>query len=368
MAIPTSGIELCERGLIPDAIARAGMRRLIATRLQSPEARDVERRAENIRRLVAEWSRGPIAEQTAEANAQHYEVPAEFFRLSLGKRLKYSCCLYPNGDETLDQAEEAMLALYAERAQLADGQRVLDLGCGWGSLTLWLAERYPGMDIVSVSNSAGQRAHIETQCAQRGFTNVHVITADINDFDPADHNQDRPFDRAVSIEMFEHMRNYQELLRRVSTWLKPDGLLFVHIFAHPTLAYPYEVRSAKDWMTQYFFAGGVMPSQHLLMHFQQHMAIEDHWWVNGQHYEKTSNHWLDLMDANRDRIIELFSTAYGEADAKLWVQRWRMFYMAVAEFFGYDQGQEWGVGHYLFRPRVAAATTKHRTKAAVETA
>ena len=368
MAIPTSGIELCERGLIPDAIARAGMRRLIATRLQSPEAQDVEKRSENIRKLVAEWSRGPIAEQTAEANAQHYEVPSEFFRLSLGKRLKYSCCLYPNGDETLDQAEEAMLALCARRAQLADGQRVLDLGCGWGSLTLWLAEQYPNMDIVSVSNSAGQRAHIESVCAQRGYTNVHVITCDINTFDPADHGQDQSFDRAVSIEMFEHMRNYKELLRRVATWLKPDGLLFVHIFAHPTLAYPYEVRSAKDWMTKYFFAGGVMPSQNLLMHFQDHMAIEDHWWVNGQHYEKTSNHWLDIMDANRPRITELFAQAYGADDAKLWVQRWRMFYMAVAEFFGYDNGQEWGVGHYLFKPRVTVTAKQRTAKTVVEQA
>ncbi|MBR9812286.1 methyltransferase domain-containing protein, partial [bacterium] len=230
------------------------------------------------------------------------------------------------------------------------------------------AEHYPNMDIVSVSNSAGHLAHIESMCAERGYTNVHVITADINGFDPAEHDQGKPFDRAVSIEMFEHMRNYKELLRRVSTWLKLDGLLFVHIFAHPTLAYPYEVRSAKDWMTQYFFAGGVMPSQHLLMHFQDDMAIEDHWWVNGQHYEKTSNHWLAIMDAERPRITELFAQAYGADDAKLWVQRWRMFYMAVAEFFGYDNGQEWGVGHYLFKPRAAAGATNATARPAVESA
>jgi cyclopropane-fatty-acyl-phospholipid synthase len=350
-----SPIELCERGLVPDALARAGMRRLIQKRLDDEAASNPELRAETIRQLVRDWSEGDIAEQTDAANAQHYEVPAEFFLRSLGERLKYSCCYYPTGTETLEQAENAMLALYAERAQLQDGMRVLDIGCGWGSLTLWLAEHYPAMEIVSVSNSNGQREFIEQQAASKGLTNIHVITCDINVFDPADHDEAAGFDRALSVEMFEHMRNYKELLHRISTWLKPEGLLFVHIFAHPHLAYPYEDRSSTDWMTRYFFSGGVMPSQHLLMHFQEHMQIADHWWVGGQHYEKTSNHWLERMDAERARILPLFEQAYGNArDGKLWFQRWRMFYMAVAEFFGYRDGQEWGVGHYLFRPRVAA--------------
>jgi len=349
-----SAIDLCERGLIPDRLARAGMRRLIQKRLDSEEATDPEARSDTVRRLVREWSQGEIAEQTDAANAQHYEVPAEFFLRSLGERLKYSCCYYPTGRETLEQAEDAMLSLYAERARLRDGQRVLDIGCGWGSLTLWLAEHYPNMEIVSVSNSSGQREFIEQQARERGLSNIHVITCDINVFDPAAHGESAPFDRALSVEMFEHMRNYRELMRRISTWLKPDGLLFVHIFAHPHLAYPYEDRGDSDWMTRYFFSGGVMPSQHLLMHFQEHMRIADHWWVNGQHYEKTSNQWLERMDAERDTILPLFEQTYGTArEGRIWFQRWRMFYMAVAEFFGYRNGGEWGVGHYLFQPRVA---------------
>ncbi|MEC9408300.1 MAG: cyclopropane-fatty-acyl-phospholipid synthase family protein [Pseudomonadota bacterium] len=357
-----SPIELCERGLVPDVLARAGMRRLIQQRLDSEEASNPEARSEAIRQLVTDWSQGAIAEDTDAANAQHYEVPAEFFYRSLGERLKYSCCYYPQGNETLEQAEDAMLALYAERAQLEDGMRVLDIGCGWGSLTLWMAEQYPNMEIVSVSNSHGQRQFIEHQAAERGFENIHVITCDINAFDPADHDEAAPFDRALSIEMFEHMRNYRELLRRISGWLKPEGLLFVHIFAHPHLAYPYEDRGDKDWMTRYFFTGGVMPSQHLLMHFQEHMQIADHWWVGGQHYERTSNQWLERMDAERDSILPLFERAYGSArEGRIWFQRWRMFYMAVAEFFGYREGREWGVGHYLFRPRAVSGQATGET-------
>lgn len=343
-------IQLAERGLFPDPLVRAGMRRLIGERLKSDEARDGEQRTQRHSAWLDELRASPIAIQTQAANQQHYEVPSEFFRLHLGPRLKYSACLYPEGHETLGEAEEKMLALYAERAELRDGLRILDLGCGWGSLSLWLAERYPRAQIVGLSNSQGQREFIEARARERGLTNLRILTGNIVDFDfPA---QDVPagFDRVLSIEMFEHMRNYGLLLAKIARWLTADGKLFVHIFVHKLLSYPYEVRDETDWMTQYFFLGGLMPSENLLLNFQDDLKLERQWWVSGQHYEKTSNHWLAGMDAARARILPVFRQAYGD-EARVWFQRWRMFYMAVAEFFGYAAGNEWGVAHYRFVPR-----------------
>lgn len=346
-------IDLCERGYIPDRLARAGMRSLMRQRLRDEGSGGGESRAQRYSRFLDELRASPIAIETGAANEQHYEVPAEFFRLHLGPRLKYSCCLYPTGAETLAEAAEAMLALYAERAGLRDGMRILDLGCGWGSLSLWLAERYPNSQIVGLSNSHGQRRFIEQQAAERGFANLRVLTGNVVDFDFPAQGVAAGFDRVLSIEMFEHMKNYGLLLARIARWLKPDGRLFVHIFAHKLLAYHFEVQGRSDWMSKYFFTGGTMPSENLLLNFQDDLRLQRQWWVSGTHYERTSNHWLAGMDAQKAAIMEAFRAAYGEDQAALWFQRWRMFYMAVAELFGYAGGNEWGVAHYLFAPRQA---------------
>ena len=334
-------ITLCERGFIPDSLTRLGMRRLCKTRLRDEYAGDWQSRQIA---WVATLKQSAVAIETQAANDQHYEVPPPFFVASLGKRLKYSSCFYTLGNETLDQAEEAMLAIYCERAELSDGEAILELGCGWGSLTLWLAEKYPNAKITTVSNSKPQREFIEAKCLERGFKNVRVITCDVNKLELA-HGQ---FDRAVSIEMFEHMRNYDVLLERLSSWLKPAGKLFVHIFCHREVAYPFEVKGETDWMSQYFFTGGLMPAFDTFRHFDKHLRIEDDWKVAGTHYQKTSNHWLANMDKNKAEIMSVFEQCYGSAQAAIWFQRWRMFYMACAELFGFDGGREWLVGHYRF--------------------
>ena len=348
-------IDLCERGYVPDPLARFGMRRLIGQRLADESAGDpAARHAQFVRELRA----SPIAIHTADANAQHYEVPAEFFRLHLGPRLKYSCCLYGPQAQTLAQAEDAMLGLCAQRAGVADGQRILDLGCGWGSLSLWLAERFPRAQVVGLSNSSGQREFIEARARERGLANVTVRTGNVAEFDPSIRAADAAllgtgfgpweFDRILSVEMFEHMRNYEALLAKVARWLKPGGELFVHVFAHRALAYPFEVRDGSDWMSRHFFTGGLMPSARLLGEFQESLRLAQQWWVEGTHYERTANDWLAGMDARRTEIMAVFRAGYGAQEAARWFQRWRMFYMAVAELFGYRGGSEWGVAHYRF--------------------
>ena len=339
-------IDLCERGLVPDSLTRYGIRRLCAQRLREEHANDAVAAWSRFRALRDELRQSPLAIETDAANRQHYEVPARFFELCLGKRLKYSSCLYPTGRETLDQAEDAMLALYGERAQLADGQKILELGCGWGSLTLWMAEKFPKATITGVSNSHGQRQHIMAQAAQRGLGNIEIITEDVNALELTDR-----YDRVVSIEMFEHMRNYAGLLRKVSSWLKDDGRLFVHIFCHRELMYPFETAGDDNWMGRYFFTGGLMPAADTLLHFQDDLALDDQWRLSGTHYEKTSNHWLENQDRNRDEVMQVLKQAYGEKDAARWFQRWRMFWMACAELFGYDDGNQWLVGHYRFKRR-----------------
>lgn len=346
-------IDLCERGYFPDILARAGMRSLMKRRLVDEANHDGEVRSQRFNRFLDELRASPIAVETKAANEQHYEVPAEFFHLHLGPRLKYSCCLYPTGRETLAQAGEAMLSLYAERAGLRDGMRILDLGCGWGSLSLWLAEKYPNSRIVGLSNSHGQREFIQQRAAERGFGNLTVVTGNVVDFDFPAQGVTAQFDRVMSIEMFEHMKNYGLLLAKIARWLKPEGRLFVHIFVHKLLAYHFEVQGQSDWMSQHFFTGGTMPSENLLLNFQDDLCLERQWWVDGRHYEKTSNHWLQGMDAQKGAIMKVFRAGYGEEQAAIWFQRWRMFYMAVAELFGYADGNEWGVAHYLFAPRAA---------------
>ena len=337
-------LGLAERGRLPDVLLRAGIRRMCEARLRDELQGGLDTQAERMQARIDALRESPVAIHTDAANAQHYELPPAFFEQCLGARLKYSGCYYPTGRETLDQAENAMLSLYGQRAQLADGQDILELGCGWGSLTLWMAERYPNARITGVSNSHGQRQHIEAQCRMRGLQNVRIITCDVNrlELDAAQ------FDRCVSIEMFEHMRNYETLLGRISGWLKPGGALFVHIFCHHTQVYPFETAGKDNWMGRHFFTGGLMPSFDTLLHFQRDLAIESRWAVDGTHYEKTANHWLANQDVRRDVVMPILRQAYGE-HAALWAQRWRMFWMACAEMFGYRDGQEWLVGHYLFR-------------------
>jgi cyclopropane-fatty-acyl-phospholipid synthase len=339
-----STIELVERGLVPDALVRQGIRRLCATRLEEEGMFDPARADARFRALLAELRRSPLAIETDAANAQHYEVPTRFFELCLGKRLKYSSCYYPTGAETLDEAEEAMLALYGERAQLADGQDILELGCGWGSLTLWMAQLYPSARITAVSNSATQRAHIETACAMRGLANVRVLTCDVNRLELPD----AAFDRCVSIEMFEHLRNYESLFARIAGWLRPGGRLFAHIFCHRHLMYPFEATGEDDWMGRHFFTGGLMPAADTFLHFQRDLRLEERWLLPGTHYERTANHWLANHDLRRDAVMEVLSAAYGKDQAARWNQRWRMFWMACAELFGYQAGRQWQVAHYRF--------------------
>jgi cyclopropane-fatty-acyl-phospholipid synthase len=335
---------LLERDLLPDWLIRIGIRRLLAQRLRD-EAGRYDPAA-----YAADLAGRPIAEDTRAANEQHYEVPTRFYQLCLGRRLKYSGCLYPTGTETLDQAEEAMLALYVERAQLADGQEILELGCGWGSLSLYLAEKFPRARITGVSNSRTQKESIDDAARRLGLANLRIITCDMNAFeaDPA------AYDRVVSIEMFEHMKNYRLLLANVARWLKPDGRLFVHIFTHRALSYHFVARDASDWMSRHFFTGGQMPSHDLLARFQDNLRLVGEWQVSGTHYRRTAEDWLRNMDRHRAAIEPLFARAYGPGQARKWWVYWRVFFLSCAELWGYEGGEEWQVSHYLFAPPGAA--------------
>jgi cyclopropane-fatty-acyl-phospholipid synthase len=320
-----------------------GIRRLCARRLLEERADNAVAAWQKFHQRLDELRLSPLAVHTDAANEQHYELPPRFFELCLGKRLKYSSCFFSRGDESLDEAEEAMLSLYGQRAQLADGQDILELGCGWGSLTLWMAQNFPRSRITAVSNSRPQREFIEARCRAAGFANVSVITRDVNQLvlPPAQ------FDRVVSIEMFEHMRNYERLLHSIASWLRPGGKLFVHIFCHRELMYPFETEGDDNWMGRHFFTGGLMPSADTLLWFQSDLRIERQWRLSGMHYQKTANAWLANHDAHRREVLEVLREAYGD-HAPIWHQRWRMFWMACAELFGYRGGNEWLVGHYRF--------------------
>jgi cyclopropane-fatty-acyl-phospholipid synthase len=334
--------SLLAQDLLPDWLIRAGIRHLLRQRLREIARPDptaqVAQFAESLRAM-------PIAINTAESKAQHYEVPTAFYLRCLGPRLKYSSGYYEQGTESLAQAEERMLALTCERAQLANGSAILELGCGWGSLTLWMAESYPHARITGVSHSRTQREHILAEAGKRGLTNVEIITCDMNEFDLAAGQ----FDRVVSVEMFEHMKNWPQLMANIDRWLKPSGMFFAHVFTHSRFAYHFEARDESDWMGRHFFTGGMMPAHGLFPRFQDNLKLVQDWKLNGRHYAQTAEHWLQNMDAHRAEIQPLLAQTYGPDQAAKWWAYWRVFYLACAELWWFHAGEEWQVSHYLFR-------------------
>lgn len=344
------GITAAEYGWLPDWAVRAGIRSLLRERLRTLRLNIGEDADRQRSRHLAAMRAGPIAPVPAAANAQHYEVPAQFFERVLGPRLKYSCGWWPVGVSTLAEAEESMLRLTSDRAGVTDGMRLLDLGCGWGSWSLWVAETVPNVEVVAVSNSAGQRQYIEREAARRGLQNLTVVTADMNSFEP-----DGTFDRVVSIEMFEHMRNYGRLLSRIRSWLRPHGRLFVHIFCHRRYPYFFEDAASGDWMARHFFTGGMMPSQDLLSGVQGDLEVESQWRVSGREYQRTAEAWLQNLDRHRPEIERLLEAAGAAVSGRVAAGRWRLFFLACAELFGSDGGQEWFVTHSLLRPCSADA-------------
>lgn len=335
--------RLLESNMVPDAVIRFGIRRMLAQKLAEEERLCEKSEERKLTRFAEELKLQPIAIATAKANQQHYEVPTEFYKLVLGPRLKYSCAFWTDQTETLKQAEEAMLTLTCERAELTNNDmRILELGCGWGSLSLWMAERYPSAKILAISNSKTQKEHIDNEISQRGLKNLEVRTCDINDFTTTE-----KFDRVVSVEMFEHLKNYELLFERISDWLLPTGKLFVHIFSHRKFAYHYVNVDGNDWLTEHFFTGGMMPAENLFSYFQRDLAIEKQWRVNGSHYQKTCAAWLANMDGNRSEIEPILSATYGKEVRRWWVY-WRLFFLACEELFNFKNGEEWIVSHYLF--------------------
>ena len=335
-------IKLAEKGLLPDPLIRLGIKRLCEQRLSVVQI-DADALEKSHQQWIDLLTKSPIAIVPEKANEQHYEVPPKFFELTLGASLKYSCGFWPKGVSSLDESESEMLRLTCKRAEIVDGQDVLELGCGWGSLTFYMAQNFPNSKITAVSNSNDQIKFIEKKCKKLRLKNIETINVDMNDF-----AIDKEFDRVVSIEMFEHMRNYDELLKRIGGWLNQNGKLFVHIFSHKEISYPFEDKGDGDWMAREFFSGGQMPSHKLLMSFPGRMKAETSWRIDGTHYAKTSRAWLEKMDKNKKAIVEVFSSTYGEKAAKTWFHRWRIFFMSCEVLFGYNRGSEWGVSHYLF--------------------
>ena len=343
-----TSLALAEKGLIPRPLIRKGIRNLLQQRLVEQNERFASDPDGAMRAWVEHMRQAPIALVPEAANAQHYEVPPRFFELVLGRNRKYSSAFYADPKTTLDEAEDAMLGLTCQRAELQNGQDILELGCGWGSLTLFMAKRFPSSRILAVSNSGPQRKDILARAKREGLTNVEVITRDMNVFDT-----ERTFDRVVSVEMFEHMRNWEALLGKVAGWLRPDGRMFMHVFAHRRFAYPFDVRSDSDWMSQHFFTGGMMPSHDMLDHLDIPFELEDRWKVSGTHYARTAEDWLKNLQDRRDDALPVLAETYGTDTAEVWFQRWRLFFLACAELFAWDEGNEWFVSHNLLRPTTA---------------
>ena len=343
-AVTAKALSWTEAGMVPDTVIRHGIRRLLDGKLREIRANDVEYVAEAKNRFVDMMNASPVALLPELANEQHYEVPAAFFDTVLGEHKKYSCCYWGSDVGNLDEAEAAALETTVARAGIADGMRVLDLGCGWGSLSLWIAEHFPSAQVTSVSNSRSQHDYIVGKARERDLDNIDVHVCDMNDF-----NAPGSYDRIVSVEMFEHMRNYGELFRRIADWLHDDGRFFMHIFTHRSAPYEYIVKGPSDWMSRHFFSGGIMPSVDLPLRFSDHLNVESVWHWGGEHYAKTCNAWLLQMDRRRDHVMPILEATYGSGDAERWWMRWRMFFMACAELFAFRDGQEWFVSHYRFR-------------------
>ena len=342
-------IKLAENHLIPDDVTRYGIRRLLRKRLLKSQ------NMTSFHQCMNEVTTGPIATETDKANEQHYMLPPDFFQRVLGDHLKYSCCLFESSIHQLTDAEDLMLQKTCERAGIKNGMKILDVGCGWGSLSLYIARTFPNCKIDSVSNSSEQKLFIEKRCELEGIDTVQVMTADINEFNPR-----KKYDRIVSVEMFEHTRNFRKLLDAISEWLLPEGKLFVHIFCHDRYTYLFETEGDDNWMGRYFFTGGMMPSYNLLGIVGGKMGLERSWKVSGTHYAKTSRAWLENMDLDRSAIMGLFRSTYG-AEASIWFQRWRMFFMACEELFAYNHGNEWYVGHYLMSPLKSSSLMGDKT-------
>lgn len=336
-------VRAAESGTLPDLLVRRGIRRLLADNLKQRFAGDCEDWQQRLNEFIHDARQQPIAVVPEKANEQHYEVPSAFFALVLGEHRKYSCCYWSDTTQTLDQAEAEALQRTCDQAELTNGQKILELGCGWGSLSLWMAAHYPEANITAVSNSKSQKTYIDQQARHRGLTNLAVITADMNNYSASEE-----FDRVISIEMFEHMRNHELLMQRIASWLKPGGKLYVHIFCHRSQPYLFTSNGPQDWMAEYFFSGGMMPSDELFLHYQKDLKLQRRWRWNGTHYHKTCEAWLKKQDEQRERVLPILAETYGSDQTSLWFQRWRMFFLACSELFAYRGGNEWWVSHYLF--------------------
>lgn len=340
----TTFIEsLLEKNQVPDFLIRYRIRQLLEVRINDETKATQELQQAHLLRMIEALKQSPIAINTADANEQHYEVPTAFFQLIMGKHMKYSSCYWDDNTQSLSDAETLALTKTCAHAGLENGMKILELGCGWGSLTMFMATAYPDAQITAVSNSSTQKQYIDATCIERGLKNVRIITADMNDF-----VLDEQFDRVVSVEMFEHMRNYRLLMKKISSMLKPDGKLFVHIFTHNAFTYYFEVADENDWMSKYFFTGGIMPSDDLLLYFNEDLKISQHWNWDGTHYQKTAECWLQNMDEHKAEVMPILVNTYGAENATKWWVYWRMFFMACAELWGYKNGKEWFVSHYLF--------------------
>lgn len=344
MTITQKLIEWTERGLLPDPVIRYGIRRLAQQRLDTLPLKNPKARDQYLESFINDLKSSPIALVPEKANEQHYEIPPQFFELVLGRHRKYSGCLWSEGVTDLDQAEVCALDETLRHAGISDGQSILELGCGWGSLSLYMARRFPNSRIVGISNSSSQRESILERAQAEGLKHLEIRTVDMNTFET-----EETFDRIVSVEMFEHMRNWPLLFKKIAGWLNPQGHFFMHVFCHRELPYFFTVQDDSDWMGSYFFSGGMMPSYDLAIAFESPLELVDRWQWNGRHYEKTANAWLSNMDRHRDQLWPILEATYGASETQAWWSRWRVFFMACAELFGYMNGEQWPVGHYLFQ-------------------